>query len=179
MDSSAWPGSSLPDSRNPLRWSATLFSEALLLVDEPNTVSAGHGILNCGHAGAFDTGIAGPGVCEIVSTGNPTQTYDSTPNGYGTFSCDGLSGRPAANTFTCGRPNVFQARMGTAGNVVTFFGVPFDPPGGGTRILRVTNLRANAAALGLAGSPIQATSSISGTIAVTVNNPVQAVATAH
>jgi hypothetical protein len=49
------------------------FSEALLLVDEPNL---GNPLLNCGNIGAPDNGPLVPGVCEITSTGNPAQTYD-------------------------------------------------------------------------------------------------------
>jgi hypothetical protein len=50
--------------------------------------------------------------------------------------------------FGCGRPNVFQGRIGTSFNpgqfnAVTFNGVPIDPPGTGTSgSLRFTNVRA-------------------------------------
>ena len=58
---------------------AMLFNESLLLVDEPNTSSAvQHPILNCGQTGAPDDGPAGPGVCSIVSSGDPTATYDGS-----------------------------------------------------------------------------------------------------
>ena len=48
------------------------FSEALLLIDEPNIGSANglpaNRLLNCGNVGAPDNGVSGPGVCEIIST---------------------------------------------------------------------------------------------------------------
>src|SRR5258708_4516115 len=69
---------------------------------------------------------------------------------------------PAAgvNTYdgTAGRPNVFQGRqVSTAGGTgIQFLGVPLDPgPLNGTsnaRVLRITNLRVNAAALGITGT---------------------------
>lgn len=123
------------------------FTETLLLVDEPNhtlpSSSVSHPLLNCGQTGAPDSGTSGPGVCQIVSTGNPQQTYDGTPNRSGSVDCT------ASPHYGCGRPNAFQGRTaGRSNNVVEFLGVPFDPPGSGPqRILRITNLRGNAASL--------------------------------
>lgn len=140
------------------------WSEALLIVDDPN--SASHPttpLLACGQTGAPDTSTSGPGVCSIISTGNPDNTYSGTP---GTtqagvaVACDGTAGRPASSAFGCGHPNVFQGRQGFAQNTgntntIVFGGVPFDPPGNqadatietparsGHRILRITNIRAN------------------------------------
>ena len=108
------------------------WSEALLLVDDPGG-SNGHTILDCGNTGAPDTGPSGPGVCSIVSDGQTNDTY----NGVGDH------------------PNVFQGRpnannvIGTLNNSVQFLGVPLDPPGTNTRILRITNVRADAEAVGL------------------------------
>lgn len=73
------------------------------------------------------------GVCPVNGTGTGTGTYNGTP----------------------GRPNIFQGRQAAA-NTVTWTGVPFDPPGQGTRRLRFVNLRANAAQLG-ANAAVQAT----------------------
>ena len=54
--------------------------------------------------------------------------------------CTAVSGKSS-------NPNVFQARQLQA-NTITFRNVPLDPPGThGSRILRITNLRANMAAL--------------------------------
>ncbi len=157
---------------------ATNFSEALLLVDEPNQLvepsavgGQSHLLLNCGQNGAPDKGPSGPGVCSIVSTGVPTQTYDGTPFANGGSVCNsgiiGITFVPG-NNYGCGRPNAFQGRMSTAigSNAVVFDGVPFDPPGAGTRILRITNLRADAAAL-KASTPIDAIVSISASQAIT------------
>src|SRR5215471_3790312 len=108
-------------------------------------------MLNCGNSGAADNGSLGPGICALVSSGNPNFSYDGTPNGYGVGSCDGTGGRPPANSYGCGRPNVFQGRIGTPQtpgqlNAVTFLNVPVDPPGTSiSRTLRITNLRVNAA----------------------------------
>jgi hypothetical protein len=149
---------------------AVNFSEALLLVDEPNklvqpsaTGGQSNALLNCGQNGAPDNGPSGPGVCSIVSTGIPTQTYDGTPfaNGSGgacTSNVIGITVVPG-NNYGCGRPNAFQGRM-NGSNVVVFDGVPFDPPGAGVRILRITNLRADAALL-TASTPINAVVSLS------------------
>jgi hypothetical protein len=140
------------------------FSEALLLVDEPNRGNP-NGVpatplLNCGNTGAPDNGPSGPGVCEITSTGVSTQTYDGTPF-VPASTCQVIGATfVGLAKYGCGRPNAFQGRRTSPPleNVIEFLGVPFDPPGvGGTRILRITNLRADAAALGGGGPhPIEA-----------------------
>ncbi len=152
------------------------FTEALLLVDEPNRASPptaallSHPLLNCGQAGAPDSGVSGPGVCQIISTGNPAQTYDGTPNVKGTASCI-VGIVPVSPSYGCGRPNAFQGRLdGNIENVIEFLGVPFDPPADGEqRILRITNLRANAALLGSGGPhPINVVVSESGDTAFSI-----------
>ncbi len=178
-----------------------IFNEALLIVDEPN--SAGHPstpILNCGAPGAPDNGPSGPGVCSIVSTGNPAQTYDGTPNGYGLanynppVTCDGSTvtvgesdvDLPSAGSYGCGRPNVFQGRLAVAQNAgqsnsVVFSGIPLDPPGNEwVRIMRITNVRADAELTGVSStfttSQIQMSISISNNASLAINNPQQIVA---
>jgi hypothetical protein len=184
--------------------SGGLYNEALLLIDEPNynLRPNPNPILNCGNFGASDAGPSGPGVCAIVATTDPSRTYDGTSNGYGstgtiaggnfaTLTCDGQGGRPSATTnglptYGCGRPNVFQGRIGTPQNpgqvnAVTFLGVPLDPPGTTTtRTLRITNVRANAAGLGVSTTfvptQIQANIAINSQNAVTIASPQQLVA---
>jgi len=167
-----------------------LFDEALLIIDEPNTPGANSArpVLNCGNTGAPDTGPSGPGVCSIIAppasgTGapQPNLTYDGTQNTYGTLTA--AEGCPA---YGCGRPNVFQGRLGVAqntgqANIVTFSGVPFDPPGTlTTRTLRITNVRADAEFTGVSSTftqaQIQMNVSFTGTTLVSVNNPQQIVA---
>lgn len=124
------------------------FNEALLIVDEPtSTMNPTRPMLNCGASGAPDNG-SGPGTCAIISTGDPNTTHDGTANGYGAGAvCDGV-GHPAANTYACGRPNVFQAQTVVGRPNVLQFSVPFNAPGpDGHRIFRLTNVRVNAAAV--------------------------------
>lgn len=163
------------------------FDEALLIIDEPNAPgpNSNRPILNCGATGAADSSpSAGPGVCGIISNGNPSQTYDGTVNGYGTLTC-GTTG-PAVGTFGCGRPNVYQGREGTQFNpgqynAVTFNGIPVDPPGTSTtRTLRFTNLRADAEFLNVSSSfsPSTVTVSVStnGSTSIGINISTQPLA---
>ena len=171
------------------------FDEALMIVDEPH--SGAHPaipLLNCGNTLAPDTGNSGPGVCGIISDGVPTDTYNGTGGVYTTgtgttLPCDGAAETvdPAASTYACGHPNVFQGRQGSSffaagfpNTSVTFAGVPIDPPGSvGHRIIRITNIRVNATAQGFgssAPSPITLTISINGNTSMGINNPLQTVA---
>jgi hypothetical protein len=168
------------------------FSEALLLVDEPNgTIWAsggGRNVLNCGNPAAPDSDPAkGWGICQIFGSGNPTNTYDGTPNGLpGGVVCG--AGQLAVGTFGCGRPNVFQARQDILSAFpqqrISFLNVPIDPPGSvalgnptgalncqqdGTchRFFRITNIRVDAAQLGgasgslVSGQPVFADLTVS------------------
>jgi hypothetical protein len=178
--------------------SGGIWSEALLIIDEPNSASnPTRPILNCGNTGALDIGPSGANVCAIVSTGNPAQTYDGTQNGYGTAAAGatfcGTTGTattipPITGSYSCGRPNVFQGRLGTAQNpsqysAVSWLGVPMDPPGTTTtRTLRITNIRADAQDTGVAGagnfllSNIQAQIAINGSTSLSISNQQQIVA---
>lgn len=149
-----------------------IFSEALLIFDEPNSAAnPNRPILNCGNAGAPDNGPSGPGVCLTTSTGNPADTYDGTVGG---------------TTYGSGRPNVFQGRLAPVQNVgqqnsITWLGVPLDPPGTTTnRTIRITNVRANAVSLGVSStfitSQVQMNISVSGNTSLAINNPSQIVA---
>ena len=123
---------------------ATGFSEALLLVDEP--------------------GLPANPVRLVCDT--PTTGICSTTTGTGT----GIG----VNDGSPGRPNIFQARQ-TGANSVAFLGVPIDPPGPGKfRTFRVSDVRLNASGLGplmVPPTPLYAFVSITGTVAIPVNNP--------
>lgn len=139
--------------------SGGLWSEALLIMDEPHSATnPARPILNCGNAGAPDSGPSGPNVCAIVATPNPANTYDGTPNGYNAGTCTGTTTSsipPASGDYSCGRPNVFQGRLGTPQdpnqyNSMSWLGIPLDPPGTTTsRTIRITNIRADAHTLGI------------------------------
>jgi hypothetical protein len=161
------------------------FSEALLLIDEPNRGNPNGlpatPLLNCGNIGAPDNGPLGPGICEIISTGDPTATYDGTQfTPFSSCTVVGATFVGIAN-YGCGRPNAFQGFVASSpelDNVINFKGIPFDPPGpGATRTLRVTNIRANAAVFG-AGGPhvIEADIAESGSTSFTISPTVLSVA---
>jgi len=161
-----------------------LFNEALLIIDEPNTPGANSGrpILNCGATAAPDSGPSGPGVCAITAPA----AIAGVPNPAGTYDPGVANTCAVAGTYGCGRPNIFQGRLGVAqntgqNNIVVFAGVPFDPPGTlTTRTVRITNIRADAEFTGVSStftqSQIQMNVSISGTTFVTINNSQQIVA---
>ncbi len=120
------------------------FNEALLLIDEPGTVTPGsagppviaaqaNDILACGTPGAPFSTTAGAGVCSIVNDGL------TNGSGFGGI----YNGAHGATATAPGHPNVFQGRQVTGSNnqIIQFIGVPLD---GGNHTLRITNLRGNA-----------------------------------
>jgi hypothetical protein len=170
----------------------SLYNEALLIIDEPNQSAPGPNsnrpILNCGNTGAPDSSTeSGPGVCSIISDGNPNNTYGGVQNRWvtsaGVVTTCGGTGGPAVGTFGCGTPNVFQGRQGNPFNTglinnISFLGVPVDPPGTSTtRILRFTNIRGNATQDAVASTfiqvPITAQVAINGATAFSINVPAQ------
>ncbi len=117
------------------------FSEALLMIDEPNAAQQNP----CTIA-----------VCPLVGTGTGVN-YLNGPN-----------------------QNVFQGRQ-SGPNTLVWLGVPIEAPGTtGTRIIRITNVRANANQLGTSSTliPTQIVMYVSatGTTSVPINNPQQTVA---
>jgi hypothetical protein len=77
-------------------------------------------------------------------------------------------------TYSAPRPNVFQSEF--AANVLTWRGVPFDPPGtSGTLVFRFTNLRVPAPGFG----NVTVTVGASGQIPILFNNATQIVATSQ
>lgn len=130
------------------------FTEALLIIDEPNSALVNRStrpLMACGQTGAPDNSPSGLGVCGIIAPADADRTYDGLPDvagpgaGGADATCDGvdpdydpvtnttgpLPPRPAnSGTFGCGRPNVFQGRQApNQPNVIVFNGVPFNPPG--------------------------------------------------
>jgi hypothetical protein len=127
-------------------------TEALLLIDEPHsTTNPTVPLIPC------TAGTAG--TCNVVGQGGGVG--DAGPYGTGKG------------------PNVFQGRL-TGANQVTFLGVPIDPPGSNTRVIRITNIRGNANQLGVSSTlvPTQITAyiSITASTSVPINNPQQTVA---
>ncbi len=178
------------------------FTEALLIIDEPNVApNAARPLLACGDAAAPEN-PNGVGVCQITAPTDPNQTYNGLGNQYGDLTCDGvdpdgtgpLPNRPTANQFGCGRPNVFQGRQGLAQNagntnIMLFNGVPFNAPGAipagvadngrvGHRILRITNIRANSPQIagGFLLAEITASINITGIANISIQQPTQRVA---
>jgi len=152
-------------------------SEALLLLDEP---APGFQFPCIGNAPI--TGTA----CEAWGNGN-----GNTAAGYygagvvgGSAVCNTVpfvNSVPATTCFPGTNKNVFQA-IQTTSNSVTFIGIPIDPPGTNpNRIIRITNVRGNANALGVAGAnatptPIVETISPTSPQFLPVSNPSQTVA---
>jgi len=98
----------------------------------------------------------------------------------------GLNGNPQASgaginyATSAGVPNVYQGSLAAA-NSISWLGVPVDAPGStGTRIIRITNIRANANQLGVSSTliPTQIVMfiSVTGSSQVAINNPQQTVA---
>ena len=135
-------------------------------------------MLACGDAAAPETS---------VTVGVPPNTSTTvTPGSCTILGTNGGVGAAGPYNGTTGRPNVFQARQGvgsaaTTANAVTWNGVPFDAPGTtGTRVVRITNVRANANQLGTSSTLVPTTItmyiSVTGSNQLPINNPTQTVA---
>ena len=136
-------------------------SEALLMIDEPGSTSAsGYGAqlgqTLCPNPTTGCAEYVGNVTGPPAGTGVPVQAAGSTTPGW----------------------NVFQGVV--SGNSVTFYGVPVLPPTTtGSRIFRITNIRANAAGLGGGGATptaITGSVSISPANAFTINQPLNTLA---
>ncbi|MBM3783732.1 MAG: hypothetical protein FJW30_05185 [Acidobacteria bacterium] len=132
------------------------WSEALLMIDEPGPAAQRY----CTLAGG----------CAISGVGSAAG-LDGV--------ADGVDYNEAGTSTTL-PANVFMGRQSGA-NSILWQGVPIDPPGTtATRIVRITNVRANANQLGVSSTliPTQIVMFISatGTTSVPINNPQQTVA---
>jgi len=131
------------------------WSEALLMIDEPGVTAQRY----CNQSAG----------CALTGVGN-------APGADGV--ADGIDYEEAGGA--TGVPNVYQGRNSGA-NSIMWLGVPIDPPGtNATRIIRITNVRANANQLGVSSTliPTQIVMFISatGTTSIPINNPQQTVA---
>jgi hypothetical protein len=130
-------------------------SEALLMIDEP--------------AAANQRYCAAGTVCGITGVGSTATGSDGLTDGVDYDA-------PAPSTV----PNIFQGSQ-VGANSIVWAGVPIDPPGSNnTRIIRITNVRANANQLGVSSTliPTQIIMFVSatGTTSIPINNPQQTVA---
>lgn len=130
-------------------------SEAMLLIDEPGSAKNPAPPLVCESPSAP---ARENGTCPVLGTGTGQGLYN------GSF----------------GHPNTFMARP-VAANAVEWDGVPIEPPGtNGFRLVRLTNVRANAMQLGLSSTliptQIVAFVGITGGQFFTINNPQQTLA---
>ncbi|MBI2687919.1 MAG: hypothetical protein HYX27_16545 [Acidobacteria bacterium] len=116
----------------------------------------------------------------IDEPGPTAQRYCSVNGGCAILGVGGATGVAYNATGATGVPNVFQGRQSGANSIV-WLGVPIDPPGTtATRVIRITNVRANANQLGVSSTliPTQIVMfvSVTGTTSVPINNPQQTVA---
>jgi hypothetical protein len=172
------------------------YSEALLLLDEPqpqnqfacstsSTICPAYGSSTGAGFGSF-SGTPPTFVPSGYTTIGGVYTNGYYGNGVTGSSLDGCTVGafgPAGTVVGCpgNNKNVFQG-IQTTSNSVTFLAVPIDPPGtSGGRTIRITNIRGNANALGVAGSnatptPIVETVSPNPPQFLPVSNPSQTVA---
>jgi hypothetical protein len=148
-------------------------SEATLMIDEPHPAAA----------------VAVPNNSVVLPPAGSPQQSLCTENGQGN-SCPMTGtfvGVPSPSPYDPGVEgranaafNVFSGQQNSASSVV-FLGVPIDAPGtAGQRVIRITNVRANAFQLGVSSTliPTQITMyiAVNGSQQVTINNPTQTVA---
>jgi hypothetical protein len=146
-------------------FSSSGFSEALLLIDEPgSTTVSGYGA------------SLPQSVCTTPTTGGCPEFVGNTPAN-GAIPA-GFGVPVTASLGTVAAPNVFSGVV--SGNQVTFYGVPILPPSTtGTRIYRITNIRANANGISGGGptpGTITGSVSISPGNAFTINQPLNTLA---
>jgi len=161
------------------------YSEATLTIDEPFPGAQPPVPVSATPVtGATSTQVA----CAAVNSVNCAIYGVAQPNGTGingTSAAVGFNGPYNGGTYTIGdgtfyHYNVFQGLQNGANSVV-WLGVPIDAPGTtGTRVIRITNIRANACQLGVSSTliptQIVAFISVNGSQQVTINNPQQTVA---
>jgi len=169
-----------------LNGSSTI-SEATLTIDEPFPGNGGNTAFPPGATpvqGATTTQVA----CQAVNSTNCAIYGVATATGAGidgVHAAVGTNGPYNGGTYSVGDAtyyhyNIFQGQQNGANSVV-WLGVPIDAPGTtGSRVIRITNIRANACQLGVSSTliptQIVAFISVNGSQQVTINNPQQTVA---
>jgi hypothetical protein len=121
------------------------YLDALLTIDEP-----------------YPSNPISPSGSVMIPANQPAQSLCYSPGGANPGSCNYLLGTGGGGYETPNNPylqsnaSTIFAGQRTAENEVTWSGVPIDPPGsnGATRFIRLTNLRGNAAQLGLSSTII-------------------------
>jgi large repetitive protein len=141
-------------------------SEALLLIDEPNS-GLPVAVPGFGPGQPF-TDCTTPNTGAIAGGCGPVTVLTQAGTG-GTYQTAVTSASPITPA-----PNVYQGLV--SGNQVTFLGVPVVPPGSnGSRVFRITNVRINASGIGggsVSGSlPVQASILTSNPAALPISNP--------
>lgn len=143
-------------------------SEALLLIDEPfpstNAVPPGLTPATGQTVGQLGCLASNSTNCAITSLGPGIGAFGSY-NG------------------TAGHYNMFQGTQSN-NNTITWVGVPIDGPGAtGTRIVRITNIRANVSEFGASSTLIPTTLeemiTVNGSTPLVIDNPIQTVALAE
>jgi len=155
-------------------------SEATLLIDEPGAPV----ILAGGATGGPKPFCPAPNPTLSTGTTGGTNSSNAIPapgipgaNNSQTIACNPYD---ATQSYQTGTYNAFVANSTSQNNAVVWPGIPVVPPAtAGTRTFRFTNIRANAAGLGtsntLIPTQIVAFISVSGSQAITINNPQQTV----
>jgi hypothetical protein len=138
-----------------LNTSSSNASEALLLIDEPGSATVS------GYGPSLPQIPCATPLSGCVQFAGNTGANIGVPSS----TCTALSAACPVPAFTTGQ-NVFQGVV--SGNSVTFFGVPILPPSTtGSRIYRITNIRANANGIS-GGGPTPG--SITGSISISPSN---------
>lgn len=161
---------------------------------------AGDVVLNCAGGTATDAGVNVPttDIQIFLNTSLTSRILDTATNSTeallmidepapadqmlcGSINGCNVQGKGGAAGTYVGQPNVFRGQLAGTNSIV-FLGVPVDPPGTtqAARVIRITNIRANASALGIAGgnappTPLTEVISANGPTALPVNNPQQTV----
>jgi hypothetical protein len=150
------------------------WTESILAIDDPDSPLASSGVPGVaplrGPHQPVNTGLGD----NLRGTGNPTGINYKDP-----FASENLLGPGQVNADSKVY-NVFQGNL-VGDNQIEWTGVPIDPPGTQQhRVVRITNVRANANAFGVSGTfvPAQLTMFVSATstTGIIINNPTQVVA---